>query len=96
MWRGLRNSRGAFSPLVNCVNHFVLYRLNKCFFSLFVSGEPLHCEPEDSFFSVFHTQIPPENYENCVVQTIKKGMFNLCDYIDCHKRMLDVYGNSRG
>uniref|UniRef100_A0A8C8T2L2 Fibrous sheath-interacting protein 1 n=1 Tax=Peromyscus maniculatus bairdii TaxID=230844 RepID=A0A8C8T2L2_PERMB len=41
------------------------------------AGEPLHCEPEDSFFSVFHTQIPPENYENCVVQTIKKDF--TCD-----------------
>ncbi|XP_028743905.1 fibrous sheath-interacting protein 1 isoform X2 [Peromyscus leucopus] len=41
------------------------------------AGEPLHCEPEDTFFSVFHTQIPPENYENCVVQTIKKDF--TCD-----------------
>ncbi|XP_052579502.1 fibrous sheath-interacting protein 1 isoform X5 [Peromyscus californicus insignis] len=40
------------------------------------AGEPLHCESEDTFFSVFHTQIPPENYENCV-QTVKKDF--TCD-----------------
>ncbi|CAO2579383.1 Fibrous sheath-interacting protein 1, partial [Lemmus lemmus] len=31
-----------------------------------VSVEPSHCEFEDDFFSVFHTQISPENYENCM------------------------------
>lgn len=62
-------------------------------FSLFVSVEP--CEFEDKFFSVFHTQIPPENYEK-FLQNIKKGMFNLCDYIDCYKRMLAIYGNTHG
>ncbi|XP_038187573.2 fibrous sheath-interacting protein 1 [Arvicola amphibius] len=28
--------------------------------------KPSHCEFEDNFFSVFHTQISPENYENCM------------------------------
>ncbi|KAL6042934.1 hypothetical protein STEG23_014795, partial [Scotinomys teguina] len=40
------------------------------------AGEPLQCEFEDTLFSVFHTQIPPENYEN-FVQTIKKDF--TCD-----------------
>ncbi|XP_019581126.2 fibrous sheath-interacting protein 1 isoform X2 [Rhinolophus sinicus] len=26
--------------------------------------DPSHYEPEDTFFSVFHTQVPPEEYEN--------------------------------
>ncbi|XP_006920567.1 fibrous sheath-interacting protein 1 isoform X2 [Pteropus alecto] len=26
--------------------------------------DPSHCEHEDTFFSVFHTQVPPEEYEN--------------------------------
>ncbi|XP_021086659.2 fibrous sheath-interacting protein 1 isoform X3 [Mesocricetus auratus] len=40
--------------------------------------EPLCCEFEDVFFSVFHTQIPPENYENCM-QNIKKELDFTCD-----------------
>ncbi|XP_057637700.1 fibrous sheath-interacting protein 1 [Chionomys nivalis] len=30
------------------------------------AADPSHCEFEDNFFSVFHTQISPENYENCM------------------------------
>lgn len=30
------------------------------------TSEPSHCEFEDDFFSVFHTQISSENYENCM------------------------------
>lgn len=86
-----------FSPFFrfSCVDYLTLWRLNVLFFSLFVSVEPAHCEFEDDFFSVFHTQISPENYENCM-QNMKTGMFNLCDHIGCHKRMLAVYGNSHG
>lgn len=39
---------------------------------------------------MFPTQISPENYEN-FIQTMKTGMFNLCDDIEYHKRMLAVY-----
>ncbi|XP_025854229.1 fibrous sheath-interacting protein 1 isoform X1 [Vulpes vulpes] len=28
------------------------------------TANPTHCELEDTFFSVFHTQVPPEEYEN--------------------------------
>lgn len=93
----MRNSREVFSPFFrfSCVDYLTLWRLNVLFFSLFVSVEPAHCEFEDDFFSVFHTQISPENYENCM-QNMKTGMFNLCDHIGCHKRMLAVYGNSHG
>ncbi|XP_051000326.1 fibrous sheath-interacting protein 1 [Acomys russatus] len=38
--------------------------------------EPLHCEFEDTLFSVFDTQIPPETYENHV-QIIEKAF--TCD-----------------
>ena len=70
-----------FNPFsrVQCVDYVTLWTLN-VLFSLFVSVEPSHCEFEDDFFSVFHTQISPENYENCM-QNMKTGMFNLCDYI---------------
>ncbi|XP_075819900.1 fibrous sheath-interacting protein 1 isoform X2 [Microtus pennsylvanicus] len=30
------------------------------------TAEPSHCEFEDDFFPVFHTQISPENYENFI------------------------------
>ena len=29
---------------------------------------------EDTFFSVFHTQVPPEDYENHI-QNVKQGMW---------------------
>ncbi|XP_036042298.1 fibrous sheath-interacting protein 1 isoform X2 [Onychomys torridus] len=47
-----------------------------CLTSKSAAGEPLCCDSEDTFFSVFHTQIPLENYENCM-QTIKKDF--TCD-----------------
>uniref|UniRef100_A0A8C0JY73 Fibrous sheath-interacting protein 1 n=1 Tax=Canis lupus dingo TaxID=286419 RepID=A0A8C0JY73_CANLU len=28
------------------------------------TANPTHCELEDTFYSVFHTQVPPEEYEN--------------------------------
>ncbi|KAL1787077.1 fibrous sheath-interacting protein 1 isoform X1 [Sigmodon hispidus] len=35
------------------------------------TDEPSHCELEDAFFSVFHTQIPSENYEKCMQNIMK-------------------------
>lgn len=35
--------------------------------------DPSHCEHEDTFFSVFHTQIPPEEYENCIQNVSQVG-----------------------
>ena len=40
---------------------------------IFKSLDPSCNKHEDTFFSVFHTQVPPENYENHI-QNVKQGM----------------------
>ncbi|XP_074145340.1 fibrous sheath-interacting protein 1 isoform X2 [Sminthopsis crassicaudata] len=51
----------------------------KKFVSLAASSErttdPFHPEQEDSFVSVFHTQIPAEEYENCIEQARKESVY---------------------
>ncbi|KAM9063315.1 fibrous sheath-interacting protein 1 isoform X2 [Sarcophilus harrisii] len=51
----------------------------KKFVSLAASSEgttdPFHPEQEDSFVSVFHTQIPAEEYENCIEQVRKESVY---------------------
>lgn len=38
------------------------------------SIDPSYDEQEDTFFSVFHTQVPPEEYENRI-QNVSQGKF---------------------
>lgn len=40
---------------------------------IFKSVDPSRYEHEDAFFSVFHTQVPPEDYEN-YIQNVNQGM----------------------
>lgn len=41
---------------------------------IFKSVDPSRYEHEDAFFSVFHTQVPPEDYEN-YIQNVNQGMW---------------------
>lgn len=72
----------------NCRKYYFLsFILNNCSYRQFLiyficieqmifkkSIDPSYDEQEDTFFSVFHTQVPPEEYENRI-QNVSQGKF---------------------